>query len=451
MVGLALCILALVGTFFAARRSLLSGIMAVVTVGYFFGIVRANYPTTTTFFMFDAAVAALYVTQLTRRVSFEERERLKHLAQWVGLLFFWPMLLLLVPAQDPMVQLVGFRAHVFLLPFLLFGAHLTAEDVDRLALWLSGLNLVSLAFAGAEFFIGLEYFYPKNPVTQLIWVSSDVKTSGDLLGAFRIPAIFPNSSAYGATMTITFPLLLGSWIQKSGSSWQRWLLSAGLLAAVLGVFLAASRTHALILLLMLGLSVLSGRMGVLGRVIWVGMLAVVGWVVARNERLFLRLLTLGPEAIYNRIYVSVNESFIDKALQFPLGNGLGGGGTSMPYFLQHLVRDPVSIENQYATFMLEMGLPGLFLWAWFVAWVLTRRTNVASDRWHLGRRLAWWAILAYFANGLIGIGFLTSVPFSAIFLVIAGWISVKQRPAEVPAPALRTAPVPAGGLVRAHA
>lgn len=453
MVGLALSGFAFAGAYLAGRRSLLNGVLAVLVVGYFFGIIRANNPSSTSFFVFDAAVVALYLSQLLRPAPPEERPGARHLAHWVALLAFWPLLLLLAPAQDPMVQLVGLRAHVLLLPFLVFGARLRREEVDRLALWLAGLNLVALAFAVAELLLGLEHFYPRNAVTEIIYRSNDIKSTGDLLGAFRIPATFANASSYGATMAITVPLLLGAWVERSGAPWRRWLLSTGLAASILGVFLAASRTHILILLVLLGLSVLSGRMGFVGRAVWVVMLGGLGALIATNERLFLRVLTLGPEAIFNRVYVSVNETFVNRALEFPLGNGLGGGGTSMPYFLQHLVRDPVVIENQYATFMLEMGLPGLLLWVWFLAWAFTRGGTPRSDRWHLGRRLAWWACAAYYAQGLIGIGFLTSVPFSALLLLCTGWIAVPQREESAEAAPAAPRPLPAveGPLVRAHA
>lgn len=448
MVGLLFSGLAFLATYVAGRRSLLDGLVAVIGVGYLFGIVRANIPTTTTYFMFDAAVVALYLTQLVRPTRPTDRLRARQLTHWVVLLALWPILLLLVPAQDPMVRLVGLRAHILLLPFLLFGARLDREEMDRLALWLAGFNLVALGFALAEFFIGVQYFYPRNPVTDIIYRSTDVKTTGDLLGAFRIPAIFANASSYGATMAITLPILLGAWVQRSETQWRRLLLGTGLAASILGVFLAASRTHILILLVLLGLSVLSGRMGAMGRAAWMVMLAGMGWLVASNERLFLRLLALGPEAIFGRIYVSVNHTFVDAALRYPMGNGLGGGGTSMPYFLQHLIRDPIVIENHYATFLLELGLPGLLLWVGFIVWVLTRRATASSDRWHFGRRLAWWTCVAYYANGLIGIGFLTSVPFSVLLLLTTGWIAVRlpqeaeeAASAPPPPPTAREAPV----------
>ncbi|MBV9773220.1 MAG: hypothetical protein JO040_04685 [Gemmatimonadetes bacterium] len=451
MTGLALCGLAFIATYVAGRRSLLHGIMAVLAVGYAFGIVRGNVPSTTSYFLFDASVLALYLTQLVRPVPLEERLRTRQLAHWVGLLALWPMALLLVPAQDPMVRLVGLRAHIIFLPFLLFGARMGEEEMDRLALWIAALNLVAFGFAMGEFLFGIEHFFPQNPVTEIIYRTKDVKATGDIIGsAFRIPSVFPTASSYGATMAVSVPFLLGAWVQKARSAARYWLLTTGLGASVLGVFLAASRTHVLILLVPLAVSLLSGRMGVIGRAVWIMMLGGLGWVVASDERLFLRLVALGPQAIASRFHVSVNQSFVDYALKYPLGNGLGGGGTSMPYFLLHLIRDPIGVENQYATFMLEMGLPGLLLWVGFIVWALTRRAGPSSDRWHLGRRLAWWVCVGYYLNGLIGIGFLTSVPFTILLLLSTGWIATRPAPAAH-APAAPALPHGEGLPARAYA
>ena len=44
MLGIALCAIALVGCFAAGYRSLVAGLCALMTVGYAYGIVRANVP-----------------------------------------------------------------------------------------------------------------------------------------------------------------------------------------------------------------------------------------------------------------------------------------------------------------------------------------------------------------------------------------------------------------------
>ena len=117
-------------------------------------------------------------------------------------------------------------------------------------------------------------------------------------------------------------------------------------------------------------TVLSGRMPVAYRFRYLIVLAAVGYVVAGEQRLQ-RFTTLqDPEFLSERLVGSVNLSFLELARQYPLGNGLGGGGTSVPYFLQNRIRNVVTMENEYARILLELGLPGLVMWAMFLIWVV---------------------------------------------------------------------------------
>ncbi|HEX2092488.1 MAG TPA: hypothetical protein VHG28_08815 [Longimicrobiaceae bacterium] len=431
MVALILCAGAFLACFFAGKRSLVAGLTALLAVGYFYGIARANVTSALSHFIFDAGVLGLYATRLFRPLPLEERMRIQPIVPWLALLIGWPVVLLLLPLQDPMIQLVGLRAHIFLLPFLLLGARLCRDDVDRLAISLAVLNLVVFGIAVMEFFVGIESFYPRNEVTDIIYKSNDIHT-GNILGAYRIPATFAHAGLYGGTMVITLPFLLGGWTQRQTLPWRhRQIIMAGLVATVLGVFLSASRMHFMVLTVLVMVSVFGGRLGMAGRVGWVFVLAGLGWLVSMEERLFQRILSLNTDTILERLSWGVNQSFVELMFRYPLGNGLGGGGSSIPYFLRSLVRDPIWIENHYATIMLEQGLPGLLIWVAFLFWVFLRRTTRRDDPWYLGRRLAWFAAGAYFAQGLIGVGLLTAVPFTILLLLCVGWISVRQPGASV--------------------
>src|SRR5215470_910814 len=87
-----------------ARRSLTQGIIAVFAIGYFFGIMRANFLGASTYFMFDAAVFGLYVAQVSAIVSRPATRRGQEL--WIAtiVLCVWPFLLFLVPDQDIYVR-----------------------------------------------------------------------------------------------------------------------------------------------------------------------------------------------------------------------------------------------------------------------------------------------------------------------------------------------------------
>jgi hypothetical protein len=192
--------------------------------------------------------------------------------------------------------------------------------------------------------------------------------------------------------------------------------------------MAAARSHALVLFVLLTVASFMTRWRGGHRIGWALILLGVIWLVSGEERLQ-RFTTLrDTEYVSERISGSINKRFFELAYEYPLGNGLGGGGTSVPYFLQQRLRDPVSMENEYVRIMLEQGLPGLVLWLVFIAWALLRRTTPSGDPWFLGRRLAWAASAAYFATGLIGVGLLTSVPQTCLLLLSTGWVAVQPTP-----------------------
>jgi hypothetical protein len=417
-----LCILAFSACYIAARRSLVTGLGVVLLVGYAYGIVRANVPETFSHFIFDSAVVGFYGAQLFRKLTPAQQWRTKSLRAWLEFLIGWPVLLFIIPAQALLVQLVGLRAAIFFLPFILIGASLEPEERFELASWLAVLNLVVLGVAVAEFFLGLEHFFPKNPLTELIYKSKD------LVGytAYRIPSTFANAHSYAGTMVMGMPLMIGAALQTRKHELRRTVLVAGLAAAILGVLLAATRTHfigAALIILVAAFSIRSRIAHLLG---WALMLFAIGWIVSGEQRLQRFTELRDTQMVTDRIAGSVNIEFIELARQYPFGNGLGSGGTSMPYWLQAEITTPVVMENEYVRIMLEEGLLGLGLWVAFVLWLACQFRTGIEDPWVVGRRVAWTATIAYFLGGLLGIGLLTAVPQTALFLLGVGWVGAKQ-------------------------
>lgn len=434
MTSILICVAAFAFCYAAARRSLAAGLITVFTVGYFYGILRANLPEASSHFIFDAGVVGLYAAQLFREGSREERRRQQLLKIWVGALVAWPFLLFFFPSQDYAVQLVGLRGNVFLLPFILLGARLRGGDVRKLAVAFAVLNLIAFAFACAEYFLGVERFFPQNRVTELIYrsVVDENYENPDRLAALRIPSTFTGAHAFASMMVLTFGFLFGAWIQKrEGRRNQKRLLVAAMAVSILGVFMAAVRSPFIILMLLLAVIVASGRLRKQGWALLLLMLFGIGWVVSSEERLQ-RFTTLRDvDYVGERVHWSVNESFLELAVEYPMGNGLGGGGTSMPYWLQGRVIPPTNyMENEYARIVLEQGVLGLCLWVGFIAWVFTRRTTARQSEWFMGRRLLWVACAACFATGMIGKGLLTSIPGTALLLLSLGWVAVRQPRAD---------------------
>ena len=429
MSGYILCAIAFFATYHAARRSLVYGIQAALTAGYFYGILRANFFTTASHFIFDAAVLGLYVARfqdLTRIFVTTDGQRLKH---WVTLLLLIPLIMFFIPLQDPLVQLVGLRGHAFLLPFVLIGARLRREDFSQLALWLAGLNIIAFLVGSAEYLFGIEHFFPYNAVTDIIYRSNDVGASND----YRIPSIFANAHAFGGTMVLTIPLLAGAWVQKQREMWHKNLIAAGMLAGILSVFMSAARSHFIVLAVLLAIATFTAQIRPVYRVGWIVVLLLVSYVVGTHQRMQRFTMLKDQQTVEGRFEASVNATLFDAMVDYPFGVGLGGGGTSMPFFLMDRVDMPVAVESEWGRIELETGLLGLAAWAGFLIWVFTRPAANRLDPAFLGWRLAWWACLTFFAFGFIGIGLFTSIPGTAIMLMLVGWIaSYHTREADQP-------------------
>lgn len=421
-----LCLISFALCYWAGRRSLVNGLVAVLAVGYLYGIVRANVPETYSHFIFDAGAVGLYAAQLFRKLSPLQESKVEPLRPWLEFLIGWPLLVFLIPIQDYLIQFVGLRGNIFLLPFIILGARLDAEERYRLALWLAGLNVLAFVVAGMEYFIGLEQFFPHNKVTELLYLSKD------LVGhtAYRIPASFTNSHAYGGTMVVGLPLLLGALAQKRKTSLETQLLFLGLATALMGVLMSAARTHFLVVCILILVTTFSLRSRLGYAVGWLILLCSIGWVVSGEQRLQRFMELRNTESVAERLSWSVNMSFFEIAAQYPFGNGLGGGGTSIPYFLRDRIAHPVLMENEYARIMLEQGIAGLLIWILFILWLLTHRKERRYDSWYLGRRLAWVSCAVYFLIGLTGTGLLTSIPQSCLFLLLIGWVGAKQPVTE---------------------
>lgn len=413
MTALAICVLAFGTTYFIGKRSLGLGLISMLFWGYFFGIIRANLLTTASYFVFDAAVVGIYLSQ--KRLLASDR-RTSALRGWFWLLMLWPVLLLAMPFQPFLVSMVGLRGAVLFLPMMLIGSRLRENDLGYLTFGFAALNLIALGFGGAEYFMGLERFFPQNAATVLIYGSADVAG-----GYNRIPAIFANAHLYGGTMAASVPYLIGGWEHVQNRK-ARWFILAGVGAAFLGVLLSATRLNFVICAGLTAVTVLNGRMAPKKRVMFVLLILVMIGVAMRNSR-FQRFKSLSDtDYVEDRIAGSVNRGFLEILLEYPMGNGLGGGGTSIPYFLAGQVRNPIGLENEYARILCEQGIIGLLLWAGFVAWYLSRFSNVfAKGPWGTWRRLVWCMSVFGLGIGAIGMGMLTAVPETAIFLLGLGW------------------------------
>jgi hypothetical protein len=417
MTALIFCIVSFILVFVCGKRSLGAGIVALLTVGYSYGIVRANFPQNASHLIFDLGMIGLYAAAFAKPVRGAARFRSGVLRPWLAALIVWPVLLFFVPKQDWLIQVVGLRGAVFFLPLLLIGARLEEKDFRVIALGLAVLNIAEFGIGLWQFFYGIQQFFPRSAVTELIYRSNDLPGR-----AYRIPATFVSSAGYGNMMAFSIPFLFGAWAAPSIRFARKRLLEIGAIAAGIGVFLSASRTSAIMAAVYLLGVLVSVHLKASHRAATVMLFVVLAWVVAKDARLQ-RFTTLSDSAyVAKRIQGSVNSTFTEAVLKYPMGNGLGGGGTSIPYFLKDRLDNPVLIENEYARILLEEGLPGLFLWVALILWLLvvTWPGKTSQDR--LGRLLLWCAIAFSFVAAPLGTGLLTAIPMTTVLMVGGGWL-----------------------------
>ena len=335
---------------------------------------------------------------------------------WIIVIMLWCVLLVPLPFQPFLVSLVGWRGNVFFLPMLLLGSRMKDDDLREMSTGFAILNLAALGFAAAEYFKGVEAFYPPSAVTSIIYASTDVAG-----GYFRIPAIFNNAHAFGGTMVASLPYLIGGW-DRAETKRTRMLNILGIAAALLGILMSATRQNFVIGTVLVLVVLVTRRGSVASLLVFLLLIGAAVYVAMTNER-FQRFKSLGDTgAVSDRIAGSVNRGFFEILLEYPMGNGLGGGGTSIPYFLSGQVRNPIGMENEYARILCEQGIIGLLLWIGFVIWFFSRMgTAFAKGLWVNCRRMVWCLAAFSLATSWIGVGLLTAIPQTPILLLGMGW------------------------------
>ena len=110
---------------------------------------------------------------------------------------------------------------MFFLPAVFLGTRLRDEDLRPLSFGLAILNLIALAFGVAEYFKGIEPFFPYGPMTMTMYNSLD--SAGGQSHSFD----FQNAHTYAGVMVFTVPILFGAWALSSGARWRKCLLLVG--------------------------------------------------------------------------------------------------------------------------------------------------------------------------------------------------------------------------------
>src|SRR5215813_9470043 len=101
MIGLVLSASSFVLCYNLSRSSLARGICVMLTVGYLYGITRANISSPFIHFWFDFALLGVYAAQLWKPNLVGDAGRNHMIHQWVFLLMLWPAILMFMP-DDPL-------------------------------------------------------------------------------------------------------------------------------------------------------------------------------------------------------------------------------------------------------------------------------------------------------------------------------------------------------------
>lgn len=427
MIAIILCFAAFIACYLAGRRSLGQGLVALFAFGYLYGLLRANLLTTFSHFIFDAGLLGLYFASTFHKSTAYDKKRSEMVLLWTVILVAWPVLLVVMPFQPLLISLVGLRGNIFFIPILLLASRLKQKDVIELSVGLAVLNLVAIGFAGVEYFFGVERFFPMSPVTRIMYASRDVAG-----GFYRIPSSFTSAHAFGGTMVGSIPFMVGLWTEAK-NRFHRVLGMVGVSAALLGVLMSATRTNFIFSCCMMIFLLFNTRMKTFQRVSFILILSGLTIAALSNTR-FQRFKTLDDtDYITERVSGSVNRGFFEVLVEYPMGNGLGGGGTSIPYFLEGQVRNPVGMENEYARILAEQGIIGLLLWLSFLAWFFFRwKVAFMKGPWQTSRKLLWCMTAIGFGTAWIGTGLLTSIPGTVMLLLGAGWTVVPPEAAAQP-------------------
>lgn len=418
-------VIAFVAAFVSSRISLGASISVLLTVGYFSGIIRANYLHVLTTFMFDMCVLGLYIGVFVNQPELVNKLKRSSLASWIFVLAMWPLIVAAVPVNDFLIQMLALRATVWLLPLMLIGVRITEDDLTVMARVMVALNLCALVAGLICYFYGVRTLYPENSVTKIIYNSADIAG-----GYHRIPSTFLSSAAYGGTMLATMPFLINRLFNpRTGSNEKLWM-AVGLVAAGIGIAMCGSRSPVVAAVLILVFAwFLSGFSMKVGIPIVLGFAAFI-FLILSNER-FQRVTSLSEQTmVASRIRGSVNENFLELFFDYPFGAGMGSSvGTSVPFFLQNRAPKQVGLENEYSRILVDQGWIGLLLWLLFLFWlhVPWPRLKQSRDGFGFGTSMIYAGSLLAWATAVIGSGLLSSIPGSAILLINMGIIVARRE------------------------
>ena len=177
-------------------------------------------------------------------------------------------------ATTPLVELVGLRANIFLLPFLLLGTRLSTRTIcsgmalgaRRRSTWPSCRRRRRRVLRRHPAVLSAERSHRHHLQEQGPGRTNGAPDSCDLLERARLCRNDGDDAAAAGRRLVADPI---------GSRWHGRCSAVAIVASLLGVFMAAARTHMITAVLLVSVVTISGRLA--GRQ-WVR------WVIAHRAR-----------------------------------------------------------------------------------------------------------------------------------------------------------------------
>ena len=344
---------------------------AAITIGFFHGWLKNEFPHPLTTFAFDIPLTLALVLTLTRLPRMEPWVPKCRVGMALGSYLGICVLYLLLPMEVPiLIGLSALRAWCFAPLIYLLGFHLTRSIRQiELYFWL-------LIILGA---ITAVYGLLQTPEEIRRRMETDPEFAQRFVNTFygnakgesrlRVFSTFVSAAAFGGVMAYTVMFAISRFSVAGNSPKERIILLALAAPMAYGIILSGSRTS--LVMMASGLVYTSWYRRNLLTYLVVPTLIVIGFTVGQDKTggdstdRFLTLLD--PMVIFGRIYI-VFDPTLRSLMEYPLGSGLGRSGNGIPFVLVRRLSNFEfrGVDGEVGRLVVDMGLIGIAVYAYLM-------------------------------------------------------------------------------------
>lgn len=316
-----------------------------------------------TVLVYELQISAIYLVFLVRAVRFP-RDYLPPRVMAMALPFvMWTLLMIPHSLEHSSAFLtgIGLRSYLFPLPLVWVGYHAFRSRRELEAVGM----LLSLESAAVGLIAALQFANLVTPEGSILEVPAGFTSAGVL----RPPGTFSSPGHLGMYVLAMIPLGIG-FLGFKANRWKNSCYMLGLWGAALSLIVNSQRSAVVLLLVCLPLLALLTRSAraFKGVLVAIGM-ASIGVVVGLSvvgDAFSERIRSITDDAAYTLRIAPIER--MAEALENPLAGG--GLGTASPGTSRLELESINSAESYGAALVYELGLPGLMLFALFLASLL---------------------------------------------------------------------------------